>query len=90
VCAGLPHSDMKLQSSTTELISEIPFRLDSITPVDDPEGGSAIWHRYVIVQGTNVITGMRCGSRAELIPQIESMIERLNERFGKKLAKAGR
>lgn len=81
---------MKLQTSETGLVSEIPFRLDSISPVPDPEGGSSPWHRYIIIQGSNTITGMRCGSRAELIPLLESMVERLNERFGKKLAKARR
>lgn len=84
-------SQLKLKSEITGLeLSEVPFRLDSITPIDDPEGGSAPWHRYVIVQGVNVITGMRCGSLAELNPQIEAMVDRLNERFGKKLAKARR
>lgn len=81
---------MKTSMPATESVVELPFRLDSISPIPDPEGGSAVWHRYVIMQGTNTITGMRCGSRSELIPEIEQMIERLNERFAKKQAKARR
>jgi hypothetical protein len=81
---------MKTTPLSTESVVELPFRLESLSPIPDPEGGSAVWHRYVIIQGTNTITGMRCGSRTELIPVIDQMIERLNERFAKKQAKARR
>jgi len=74
----------------TESVVEIPFRLDSISPIADPQGGEAIWHRYVITQGENTITGLRPGSRTEVGLQVEQMIERLNERFGKKQAKLNR
>ena len=60
-----------------------PFRLDSIAEVPAPEGGEGTWHRYVIVQGTNTINGLRAGTHAEVSVQVEMMVERLNERFRK-------
>jgi hypothetical protein len=60
-----------------------PFRLESLDEIAAPAGGSGIWQRYVIVQGHNTITGMRPGTRAEVSPQIDDMVERLNERFRK-------
>ena len=63
---------------------EIPFRLASITETTPPDGSEGIWHRYVIAQGANTITGMRSGTRVEISLQLENMVERLNERFGKK------
>jgi hypothetical protein len=69
-----------------DLLGE-PFRLDSISEVPAPEGGEGVWQRYVIVQGTNTINGLRAGTRAEVSAQVESLVERLNERFRK--GKAG-
>ena len=67
---------------TPDLLGE-PFRLDSIDEVAAPSGGDGVWQRYVIVQGTNTINGMRAGTRSEVSLEIESMVARLNERFRK-------
>jgi len=71
-------------------VSEAPFRLESIEPASDPSGGDGVWFRYVITQGSNTIVGTRSGSRAEVGAQLEQTIVRLNERFGKQLAKQQR
>ncbi len=74
-------------------LADMPFRLESVSVAPDPDGGTALWHRYVITQGAdpqggNTIVGLRSGSRDELLPQLEALVERLNERFGRKQAKA--
>lgn len=63
-----------------EALLEVPFRLDSITLAAAPPGCEGVWHRYVITQGTNEITGMRAGSHAEVTRLVDEMIERLNQR----------
>lgn len=64
---------------------EQPFRIDEITRAPAPDGGDSVWHRYVISQGTNTIAGLRAGQRAEVLLQVEQMVERLNQRrIGKK------
>ena len=67
-------------AAVTEAVLEVPFRLDSISPVSAPEGSDGVWHRYVITQGTNEITGMRAGTRDEVQRLVDEMIERLNQR----------
>lgn len=67
-------------AAVTEAVLEVPFRLDSISPVPAPEGSDGVWHRYVITQGTNEITGMRAGTRDEVQRLVDEMIERLNQR----------
>lgn len=74
--------DVVLPGSTRDLLGE-PFRLDSISEVPAPEGAEGLWQQYVIVQGTNTIKGLRAGTHAEVNLQVESMVERLNERFRK-------
>jgi hypothetical protein len=69
-----------MKPSTTEMLLEVPFRLESLTPADAPEGSEGTWFRYVIAQGTNEITGLRAGSRTEVQRLIDEMIERMNER----------
>ena len=71
-----------LPGPTRDLLGE-PFRLDSISEVAAPEGAEGLWQQYVIVQGTNTIKGLRAGTHAEVNVQVESMVERLNERFRK-------
>jgi len=61
-----------------------PFRVDSITEVPAPDGRDGIWHRYVIMQGSNMITGLRSGTRDEVSSTLEKLVERLNERFRKR------
>lgn len=73
-----------MKPAVTEALLEVPFRLDSITLAKAPEGCEGVWHRYVITQGTNEITGMRAGSQAEVQRLVDEMIERLNmRRMGK-------
>ena len=51
-------------------------------------GSDGLWQRYVISQGTNIIVGVRNGSRADVVLQVEEMVTRLNERrLGKLRAK---
>ena len=38
--------------ATPDLLG-VPFRIDSIVEAPAPEGSKGVWHRYVIVQGTN-------------------------------------
>jgi hypothetical protein len=74
--------DAVLPGPMRDLLGE-PFRLDSISEVPAPDGAEGLWQQYVIVQGTNTIKGLRAGTRAEVNVQVESMVERLNERFRK-------
>ena len=67
---------------------ETLYRLDSVVATPSPDGSEGHWYRYVIVQGTNTITGFRAGTLAELNPVLQDMVSRLNERAGKQLAKA--
>lgn len=76
--------------STGESLIETGFHLDSFAPVADPTGGDAPWFRYVISQGANsdnAITGTKSGSRMDVQLQVDQMVTRLNERFGKLQAK---
>jgi hypothetical protein len=73
--------------SPAESLAEIPFRIDSISPAGAPEGSDGEWFRYVIVQGTNKITGVRAGTSGEINVLVQQMVDGLNERFGKQRAK---
>lgn len=64
----------------TETFLELPFKVDSISTTAAPVGTEGLWHSYVITQGTNVITGVRSGTHAEVRMLLEGMVERLNER----------
>ena len=64
----------------TETFLELPFRVDSIATSAAPSGADGVWHSYVISQGTNVITGIRAGTQAEVRMLLDGMVERLNER----------
>jgi hypothetical protein len=66
---------------------EVLYRLDSVAPIAPPDGSDGTWHRYVIVQGANIISGLRRGTLAELNPILQDMVNRLNERAGKQYAK---
>lgn len=66
-----------------DLLGE-PFRLDSLTEVAPPDGREGTWYRYVIMQGSNTITGVRSGTHWEVSLTLESLVERLNERFKKR------
>ena len=64
----------------TETFLELPFKVDSISSTAAPTGTEGVWHRYVISQGTNTITGTRAGTHAEVTVLLQDMIERLNDR----------
>ncbi len=68
-------------------ITEPIYQLTSIAPAVTPEGTEGIWHRYVITQGGKDITGLRCGSHAEVDITVRKMVESLNERSTGKNAK---
>jgi hypothetical protein len=78
---------MTKQPSIVQTVLESPFQLESLDETTAPEGSEGSWYRYVISQGTNTITGTRSGSRAEVTALLHEMVQRLNERRGKFLAK---
>lgn len=62
-----------------------PYRIESITPAQAPSGSTGLWHRYVITQGPNTITGLRPGTLAEITPLLGLLVEQLNlRRAGKR------
>ncbi len=63
-----------------ELNREAEYRLESVSRTATPAGMEGTWFQYVIAQGTNMITGMRCGAKAQVDDEIRDMVERLNER----------
>jgi hypothetical protein len=67
-------------ATATEAWLETPFILHSVSPASAPAGADGVWHSYVISQGENQITGLRAGTRAEVVALVDAMIERLNER----------
>jgi hypothetical protein len=74
-----------LARNPTETFLELPFKVDSICSTTAPAGAEGPWHKYVISQGTNTITGIRAGTHAEVTTLLHDMIERLNDRrAGKK------
>jgi hypothetical protein len=67
-------------AAATEAWLETPFIRSSVTPTPAPEGCEGQWHRYVIAQGDNQITGLRAGTLNEVIRHVDDLTERLNER----------
>jgi hypothetical protein len=76
--------------AATQANLEMPFQLTSISQVAAPAGCDGTWQQYLISQGSNIITGMRCGTHVEVSALVNEMVERLNERFGKQRAKMRR
>ena len=68
-----------------ETVLELPFKVDSISTAAAPNGATGLWHRYVISQGPNTITGIRAGTQAEVSRLLDEMIERLNQRRAGKI-----
>src|SRR5262245_8912111 len=57
------------------------YRVVSIEPVPAPEGcAAADWFVYRIAQGANEITGYRCGSRAAVCADVDTIVSGLNDR----------
>ena len=67
-------------TGATEAWLEVPFMRRSVTPIAAPEGSEGVWHKYVISQGDNEITGVRAGTLTEVTRHVDDMTERLNER----------
>ena len=64
------------------------YQLKSIELVAPcPEGSEGTWYRYIIVQGTSEIAGMRPGDHAQVDIAVREMVDRLNERSAGKNAK---
>ena len=58
-----------------------PFKLASILKEETPAGAEGVgWHRYVITQGQNTITGHRQGSFEGVTVAVEEILVQLNER----------
>lgn len=72
-------------SENSERTSQF-YTIQSIEPIDPPSGTEGDdWHQYVIVQGTNKISGYRQGNLESVRRATEENIELLNERqFGKR------
>ncbi len=62
------------------------YTIQSIEPSDPPSGTEGSdWYQYVIVQGSNKISGYRQGNLESVRQAMEENIELLNERqFGKR------
>lgn len=71
-----PLDDMNVGHASIET-----YRLASIEPVPAPEGCSgADWFVYRIANGVNGITGYRCGTRAAVSAEVETIVAGLNDR----------
>jgi hypothetical protein len=71
---------MTTAPALTELKHEIQYRLESLDPAVTPQGSEGPWFRYVIAQGTNLITGLHAGDKTQVTHVVSEMVERLNER----------
>jgi hypothetical protein len=63
-----------------EAVMELPFRVESVTAADAPDGSQGSWCRYVISQGSNHIAGLRAGTLNEVRMLVDEMVQHLNER----------
>ena len=71
-----PLDDVKLGNAGAET-----YWLASLEPVPAPEGCSgADWFVYRIADGVNGITGYRCGTRAGVRADVETIVAGLNDR----------
>jgi len=63
------------------MVGKGAFELTSVAKEKPPSGVEGIgWHRYVITQGKNTITGHRQGSREGVTVAVEEILVRLNRR----------
>lgn len=71
--------------TTTLSENPLPFALNSVATTSPPSGCEGqLWCKYVIVQGENVIEGMRRGGPDEVTVVAEELVVQLNERRGGK------
>jgi len=78
---------MTYSSGISSAMVEAPFVLDSVDETPAPDGRQGVWHRYVITQGSNRVTGVRCGSHHEVSAILMEHVDKLNLRFAKQYAK---
>ena len=57
-----------------------PYQLQSVDKSDAPSKETGQWCRYTIVQGPNVITGYKKGSRTAVTKAAKVIVADLNER----------
>jgi hypothetical protein len=58
-----------------------PFKIVSVQRTKPPTGvDGAIWHHYVIMQGSNTIHGYRQGNHDAVASAVEEIVAKLNER----------
>jgi len=82
---GAVSIDFPIMNTIETLSVEDSFRIDEIVRAPAPDGSGAMWHRYVISQGTNTIAGLRAGGHFDVLSQVQAMVERLNlRRMGKR------
>ncbi len=63
------------------MVGKGAFELTSVVTEKPPSGVEGIgWHRYVITQGKNTITGHRQGSLEGVTVAVEEILVQLNER----------
>jgi len=74
--AGAP-----LTEQTPSDVGEDGYRIVAIQRADAPSGGvGRDWHKYLITQGINTITGYRRGDAAAVTTEVEKIVAALNER----------
>ena len=63
-----------------------PFELSGVDPIEPPvDGDTGKWCKYTIIQGKNVITGYKKGSRTAVTKAAKVIVADLNERrFGRR------
>ena len=63
-----------------------PYELVSVTPAEAPAGGEGPhWHKYIIQQGSNQITGYSQGGMRKVKSEALGKVEELNiRRYGLK------
>ncbi len=66
--------------AASDVVTAVEYQLQSIDPTSTPHGGEGTWFRYVIAQGSNLITGLHAGNEAQVDSAVREMVERLNER----------
>ncbi len=60
---------------------QIPYKLKSLTNCKPPfkaEGSN--WYQYEISQGSNIITGYKCGDHKHVLESVQLNIDQLNQR----------
>ena len=69
-------------------VNDEPYKLKSILEERAPTGAEGIgWHRYVITQGKNTLTGHRQRSFEGVTVAVEEILVQLNERRKLKLGR---